>query len=64
MRRWPTWGVERQHWVIPLPEDLSAADAGPLFCGGITVFAPLIDELVSPASQVAEEARVLGAPTG
>ena len=43
----------RQDWAIPLPEGLSAADAGPLFCGGITVFAPLIDEAVSPTSRVA-----------
>lgn len=43
----------RQDWAIPLPEGLSAADAGPLFCGGITVFAPLIDEAVSPTSHVA-----------
>ena len=28
-------------WAIPLPENLSAADAGPLLCGGITVFNPL-----------------------
>ena len=28
-------------WAIPLPEKLNAADAGPLLCGGITVFNPL-----------------------
>jgi uncharacterized zinc-type alcohol dehydrogenase-like protein len=28
-------------WVIPLPEKLNAAEAGPLLCGGITVFSPL-----------------------
>ena len=28
-------------WALPLPEKLNAADAGPLMCGGITVFAPL-----------------------
>jgi alcohol/geraniol dehydrogenase (NADP+) len=28
-------------WVIPLPGELNFADAGPLLCGGITVFAPL-----------------------
>jgi uncharacterized zinc-type alcohol dehydrogenase-like protein len=34
----------RSHWVwaIPLPERLEAADAGPLLCGGITVFNPLM----------------------
>src|SRR5712692_5006402 len=33
----------RSHWAwaIPLPETLHVADAGPLLCGGITVFAPL-----------------------
>ena len=43
----------RQTWAIPLPAGLNAADAGPLFCGGITVFAPLIDEAVSPTARVA-----------
>ncbi len=28
-------------WAIPLPENLNFAEAGPLLCGGITVFAPL-----------------------
>src|SRR5215471_18386350 len=28
-------------WAIPLPETLNFAEAGPLLCGGITVFAPL-----------------------
>jgi uncharacterized zinc-type alcohol dehydrogenase-like protein len=28
-------------WTIPLPEGLNAADAGPLLCGGVTVFSPL-----------------------
>jgi alcohol/geraniol dehydrogenase (NADP+) len=28
-------------WAIPLPEKINFADAGPLLCGGITVFAPL-----------------------
>jgi alcohol/geraniol dehydrogenase (NADP+) len=33
----------RSHWAwtIPLPERLNFADAGPLLCGGVTVFAPL-----------------------
>jgi uncharacterized zinc-type alcohol dehydrogenase-like protein len=29
-------------WAIPLPEGLQTADAGPLLCGGITVFSPLV----------------------
>jgi uncharacterized zinc-type alcohol dehydrogenase-like protein len=28
-------------WAIPLPEELDPAEAGPLLCGGVTVFAPL-----------------------
>lgn len=28
-------------WALPIPEKLNAADAGPLLCGGITVFNPL-----------------------
>jgi uncharacterized zinc-type alcohol dehydrogenase-like protein len=28
-------------WTIPLPEGLEFAKAGPLLCGGVTVFAPL-----------------------
>ena len=33
----------RSHWAwaIPLPENLNFAEAGPLLCGGITVFSPL-----------------------
>src|SRR5262245_64340843 len=33
----------RSHWAwaIPLPESINAAEAGPLLCGGITVFHPL-----------------------
>ncbi len=34
----------RSHWAwaIPLPEKLNFAEAGPLLCGGITVFSPLL----------------------
>ena len=28
-------------WTVPLPDKLNVADAGPLLCGGITVFSPL-----------------------
>ncbi|HEY6455723.1 MAG TPA: NAD(P)-dependent alcohol dehydrogenase [Steroidobacteraceae bacterium] len=33
----------RSHWAwaVPLPGKLNFADAGPLLCGGVTVFAPL-----------------------
>jgi uncharacterized zinc-type alcohol dehydrogenase-like protein len=29
-------------WAVPLPKGLKYADAGPLLCGGITVFNPLV----------------------
>jgi uncharacterized zinc-type alcohol dehydrogenase-like protein len=34
----------RSHWAwaIPLPEKLNFGEAGPLLCGGVTVFAPLL----------------------
>jgi len=45
--------IARQDWAIRLPEGMDPAAAGPLFCGGITVFAPLVDEVVSPTAHVA-----------
>ena len=39
-------------WVVPLPEGLEAATAGPLLCGGITVFNPLVLYSVSPTARV------------
>lgn len=39
-------------WAIPLPENLDASKAGPLFCGGITVFAPILDGGVKPTDRV------------
>lgn len=41
-----------QAWVIPLPEGISAASAGPLFCGGITVFNPIIQNNIQPTDHV------------
>ncbi len=34
----------RSHWAwaFPLPEKLNFAEAGPLLCGGVTVFSPLV----------------------
>ncbi|MDY3563028.1 NAD(P)-dependent alcohol dehydrogenase [Gemmata sp. JC673] len=29
-------------WAVPIPDALPAADAGPLLCGGITVFNPIM----------------------
>lgn len=39
-------------WTIPLPEGIDAVKAGPLFCGGITVFNPLIQLGVQPTDKV------------
>ncbi len=39
--------------VVPLPEGLNADSAGPLFCGGITVFNPLVQFNITPTSKVA-----------
>lgn len=38
----------RSHWVwaIPIPEGVDAAAAGPLLCGGITVFAPMLENVL------------------
>jgi len=34
-------------WVIPIPEGINLRSAGPLFCGGITVFNPIIQSNLS-----------------
>jgi uncharacterized zinc-type alcohol dehydrogenase-like protein len=43
----------RSHWAwaVPIPDGLPAAEAGPLLCGGITVFNPLA-MYATPASRV------------
>lgn len=38
--------------VVPLPETLDSATAGPLFCGGITVFNPLVQFDIKPTATV------------
>jgi len=38
--------------VFPLPQSVDSATAGPLFCGGITVFNPLVQFDVSPTAKV------------
>ncbi len=40
-------------WVSLLPEALDAASAGPLFCGGITVFNPIVQCEIRPTDRVA-----------
>ena len=37
---------------MPLPDGMDARSAGPLFCGGVTVFAPYIDYDVKPTDRV------------
>lgn len=39
-------------WVLPLPAEVDAAVAGPLFCAGITVFNPLVQLDVHPTDRV------------
>ena len=42
------WG-----WVIPIPEGIDQTKAGPLFCGGITVFNPIVQNGIRPLDRVA-----------
>ena len=39
-------------WATPLPDGLDPASAGPLFCGGVTVFNPLVQCDVRPTDKV------------
>ncbi|MBT3174805.1 MAG: NAD(P)-dependent alcohol dehydrogenase [Lentimicrobiaceae bacterium] len=39
-------------WAIPLPENIDMSKAGPLLCGGITVFNPIIASGVKPTDRV------------
>ncbi len=44
----------RSHWswAIPLPDGCDLSKAGPLFCGGITVFNPIVLSGVQPTDKV------------
>jgi len=42
----------KAEWAIPLPDGLDAMKAGPLFCGGITVFNPIVEFNVKPTDRV------------
>jgi len=44
----------RSHWAwaTPLPDGLDASKAGPLFCGGITVFNPMVQFGIKPTDRV------------
>jgi len=39
-------------WVFKLPDQLDSLKAGPLFCGGITVFSPIADLGIKPTDRV------------
>ena len=39
-------------WAVPLPEGMDTRSAGPLFCGGITVFAPMMDHDLKPTDRI------------
>ncbi len=39
-------------WATPLPAGLDPAKAGPLFCGGITVFNPIVQLGIKPTDRV------------
>jgi uncharacterized zinc-type alcohol dehydrogenase-like protein len=39
-------------WAVPLPEGVDEKKAGPLFCGGITVFNPIVQFGVQPTHRV------------
>lgn len=45
----------RSHWLWaePLPEGLAIESAGPLFCGGATVFSPIVEFGIKPTDRVA-----------
>jgi alcohol/geraniol dehydrogenase (NADP+) len=42
----------KEEWATPLPDGLDPAAAGPLFCGGITVFNPIVQFDVRPTHRV------------
>ncbi len=44
--------VCKSEWAIPLPAALDAAKAGPLFCGGITVFNPFVINEIRPTQRI------------
>ena len=39
-------------WVRPIPDGLDLAKTGPLLCGGVTVFTPLLSYNISPTARV------------
>lgn len=42
----------KPEWAIPVPEGLDVMKVGPMFCGGITVFNPIVSCGVAPTDRV------------
>lgn len=42
----------KSEWAIPIPDGVEPLSAGPLFCGGITVFGPIVECGVKPTDRV------------
>ncbi len=42
-----------ERFAVPIPDGMASEDAGPLMCGGITVFSPLMEFNIRPTSHVA-----------
>jgi uncharacterized zinc-type alcohol dehydrogenase-like protein len=42
----------QEAWAIPLPDGVDAIKAGPLFCGGVTVFNPIVQYGIQPTDRV------------
>ena len=40
-------------WAFPLPKNINFKTAGPLFCGGITVFNPIMQNNIISTDRVA-----------
>lgn len=39
-------------WAIKLPDAMDATKAGPIFCGGITVFNPFVQDEIKPTDKI------------
>ncbi|MEI6427538.1 MAG: NAD(P)-dependent alcohol dehydrogenase [Pseudanabaena sp. ELA607] len=39
-------------WVMPLPTEIDSSISGPLFCGGLTVFNPIVQFHIKPTDRV------------
>ena len=46
--------------VVKIPQGISLEEAGPLFCGGITVFNPMVQYDLPPTSKVAVQQTLSG----